>query len=200
MASDDRRLSRICRTPRPEAGADREPRREVALDGYAALDDGTTFGVCATNLSYGGCEVETELALLPGLRLKISMLGLGNAVGATVRWCRNGRAGLEFDRAEPGAAARTRRKDERLPVAAEVSLRRSGSHHYRVRLFDLTPSGCKVEFVERPRAGETLWIRFVALDSIEARVRWVEGFVGGLEFTTPIHPAVFDMLLVKLRA
>ena len=38
-----------------------------------------------------------------------------------------------------------------------------------------------------------------SFDSIEATVRWVDGFYGGLEFVRPIYPAVFDILLVRLR-
>jgi hypothetical protein len=42
----------------------------------------------------------------------------------------------------------------RLDIAAEVGVRRAGAHSYRVRVFDASPEGCKIEFVERPAIGE----------------------------------------------
>ena len=63
--------------------------------------------------------------------------------------------------------------------------RRSGSHGYRVQVFDLSANGCKVELIERPAIGERVWIKFDHLQAIEAEVRWVEGHTGGLELTVP---------------
>lgn len=70
--------------------------------------------------------------------------------------------------------------------------------NFRVHIYDLSPDGCKVEFVERPELGELLWIRFDGLESIEASVRWIAGARAGVRFTHPIHPAVFDRLAAQL--
>lgn len=91
------------------------------------------------------------------------------------------------------------RRDARLPLNAEVVLRRSGSHAFHVQVFDISPNGCRVEFVERPQLDEHVWIRFQGLDSIEAMVCWIEGHVVGVEFVRPIHPAVFDGLVERLK-
>lgn len=80
-----------------------------------------------------------------------------------------------------------------------MSLRRRGRHSYVANLFDLTPKGCRVDFIETPKNGEKVWAKLDAFDSIEATVKWVDGFYGGLEFARPIYPAVFDMLLERLR-
>ena len=48
------------------------------------------------------------------------------------------------------------RSADRLNFAAEVGVRRTGAHRYRVRVFDVSPEGCKVEFVERPAIGSVL--------------------------------------------
>jgi hypothetical protein len=66
-------------------------------------------------------------------------------------------------------------------------------------LFDLATVGCKVEFVERPKAGELLWIKFDGIEAIEATVRWVDGHIGGLRFIRPFYPSVFDLLLARLQ-
>lgn len=198
MANDRGRFNRVCETDNDPV-SDREPRWAVELKGYGLLDDGTTFGVSVVNLSYDGCQVETELALLPGAKFRFSVLGFGGATEATVRWYKDGRAGLKFSFDNILQKAETPRKHQRLEVSAELSLRRMGRQRYQGRLFDLTPTGCKVEFVERPRPGEMLWVKFVDLESIEATVRWVDGFYGGLEFVNPIHPAIFEFLLARLK-
>jgi hypothetical protein len=186
----------------PRAANDREPRRTVELAAFAALDNGATFRVRVLDLSYDGCRIETPLALLPGIVLKVSITGLGGALDAAVRWCRDGYAGLRFypeDIQEP-APQQTPRGCERVQLNAELSLRRFGRHQYQVRIFDLASTGCKVEFVERPKVGEIVWVKFDGLDAIEAVVRWVDGFYGGLEFVRPIYLAVFDILLAKLKS
>ena len=95
--------------------------------------------------------------------------------------------------------AYTNRKAERIALDAEVALRRTGQHLYRVRVYDASPHGCRLEFVERPRVAEHVWVKFDGLDSIESLVCWVEGFVVGVEFVRPMYPAVFDALVARLR-
>ena len=94
----------------------------------------------------------------------------------------------------------TPRKSARVGLAAEVSLRRSGQKTYRANVHDVSQEGCKVEFVERPRLDEIVWVKFEGLDALEAMVCWVEGFSVGLEFSRPVHPAVFEVLVQRLAA
>jgi hypothetical protein len=91
------------------------------------------------------------------------------------------------------------RRSERVALDGVISLRRPGQLGYRVRLFDVSCHGCRVEFVERPNVDEPLWIRFEGLQPIEAEVCWIDGFLAGVNFVSPIHPAVFDSLLRRLR-
>jgi len=197
MRCERAKVNRICETDH-DGASNRGPRWPVELAGYGVLDDGTTFGVSLVNLSYDGCQVETELALLPGIKFRFSVLGFGGTTEATVRWYKDGRAGLKFSFNDV-LRTETPRKHCRLEVSAELSLRRMGRQRYQGRLFDLSPTGCKVEFVERPRPEEVLWVKFVDFDSIEATVRWIDGFYGGLEFARPIYPSVFELLLAKLQ-
>ena len=90
------------------------------------------------------------------------------------------------------------RRSERVALDASVSLRRSGHLNYRVRIFDASLHGCRVEFVERPKVDEQLWVKFDGLQPLEAQVCWVEGFTVGVKFVQPIHPAVFDRLVSGL--
>lgn len=91
------------------------------------------------------------------------------------------------------------RKSARVRVAAQVRIRRSGQHAYEVNAYDISREGCSLEFVERPRLDETVWVKFGDLEAIEATVCWVEGFKAGVEFTRPMHVAVFDHLVTRLR-
>lgn len=177
---------------------DRDGRRDVGLTGFAVIENEKTFAISIVDLSYDGCKIETPIALLPGLKLKISVYRLGAALDAVVCWCRDGTAGLRFATTQPGKVQKDR-KAERIEISAAMSLRRAGRISYQCRVFDLTPFGCKVEFVERPRPGDMVWVKFDGLAAVEATVRWVESFYGGLEFVRPIHAAVFDLLLHKLK-
>lgn len=89
----------------------------------------------------------------------------------------------------------TPRSSDRAASSIEVGVRRSGGHCFRVRLFDLSPKGCKMEFVERPDIGERIWVKFDTLQGIAGRVRWIAGHVGGVQFEPAMHEAVFRALL-----
>lgn len=80
-----------------------------------------------------------------------------------------------------------------------MQLRRSGQRHYSVNVYDISPEGCRLEFVERPRLDEMVWVKFGAIESIEANVCWINGHDVGVEFVRPIYPAVFEALVRKLR-
>ena len=91
------------------------------------------------------------------------------------------------------------RKAPRVELDAEVLVRRTSGNNYRVRVFDLSPHGCKVEFIERPTLDERIFIKIEGLDGIEGVVRWTEGFVVGVDFARPMHAAVFDHVVKRLR-
>lgn len=100
--------------------------------------------------------------------------------------------------ATPGRAPWPR-KGSRVTLSAEVTLRRAAKGSYRVKIIDASLHGCKAEFVERPELDETVWVKIDYLEAIEATVCWVRGLEVGLEFKRAIHPAVFDMLIHRLK-
>ena len=176
----------------------RDARRAVKLPGVALLGEASAISVSVLDLSYDGCRAETTVVLLPGTYFTLSVLGFGK-IPASVRWYSNGFAGLLFspDPIEP--ATETPRQHERASLKAKIRVRRAGQKNYIVETSDFSPSGCRIEFVDRPSTGERHWIKFDGLDAIEAEVRWVEGFSAGLNFVNPIYPSVYDLLLTKLR-
>ena len=171
----------------------RKERRRVEISGYLIRVDKTIVDVKLFDLSYDGCAVTTDVVLVPDEKVKLSALGRG-ATAATVRWYRGRKAGLLFQ-SEPVSRQKWPRKAERHPVRAQASLRRHQRPSYRVTMFDVTPYGCKTEFIERPVIYEHVWIKFDGLASLEAIVCWVEQSSMGLMYLNPIHPAVFAMLL-----
>ncbi|HVM22659.1 MAG TPA: PilZ domain-containing protein [Sphingomicrobium sp.] len=177
---------------------ERRERRPVSLRAFARGESGTGVEVLVLDLSYEGCGIETQAAFGAGERLELSVLGLG-VIQAVVRWCEDGKAGLVFEGDEAEAEAQYwPRRSERVELTAEVSLRRLGKFNYRVRVFDVSPHGCKVELVEMPRLEEHVLVRFEGLEALEAEVCWIEGMTAGLRFEKPIHPAVFALLLERL--
>lgn len=87
------------------------------------------------------------------------------------------------------------RGPERIQYTADATLRRSGGLAFRVRVFDLSVQGCKIEFVERPAIGERVWVKFDGLEGIEGAVRWIDDHIGGVLFERPLYEAVFQRLI-----
>ena len=94
----------------------------------------------------------------------------------------------------PDSAGVQARGAHRLKLSAEAGIRRAGVRGYRVRVFDASPEGCKIEFVERPGVGERIWVKFDGLQALEGTVRWIAGHIGGVRFELPLHKAVFQRL------
>lgn len=177
---------------------ERRERRPVSMRGFALLADGSTHEILLLDLSYEGCGIAIPVAVEPGDLILLSILGRG-AIEAEVRWHADGKAGLVFGAMAEDSSKHHPRGHVREPLSAEVTVRRLGKANFRVTVFDLSPRGCRVELVERPAVGEHLLIKFAGLEILEAEVCWVDGASGGLRFEKPMHPAVFDLLLERLK-
>lgn len=84
-------------------------------------------------------------------------------------------------------------------MRADIDIRRPGDHRYRVNILDFSPEGCKVDVPVNVDIGDSVFISLPSLESIEGKVRWREGWLVGIEFLRPLHPAVFDMMRTKMR-
>lgn len=105
----------------------------------------------------------------------------------------------QFDTGNPAPRAHWPRQSQRESIQADVSSRRAGALVCQVQLFDVSPHGCKVEFLEQPNVDERVWVKFEGLESLSGLVCWVGGFVAGVEFDKTIHSAVFERLVTQLR-
>ncbi len=165
------------------AERNRNERRGIRLPAVARLTDGSAVNLKVVDLSHSGCKVETPVALAPGSCITVSVLELG-VLDASVRWYVDGYAGLRFSDG-PHSKEVQPREHERVSLQAAISLRRRSGLNYIVRTTDVSPSGCKVEFVDRPSVGDIHWIRFEGLQALEGEVRWSRQFRGGVQFRRP---------------
>jgi hypothetical protein len=73
----------------------RKDRHVVDVDAVAYRGDGTKASVKLTNLSDGGCRIDSAVEYLVGERLQIAMPRMGY-VRVQVRWSAAGSAGAKF--------------------------------------------------------------------------------------------------------
>lgn len=85
-------MERQERTPDWNKRNDRKP---VSVAAVAYLPDGSAIAARLTNISYEGCQIETEVTLPIGDKLKLALPRLGE-ISAQVRWSLQGTAGLHF--------------------------------------------------------------------------------------------------------
>ncbi|MFL6754053.1 MAG: PilZ domain-containing protein [Sphingomicrobium sp.] len=174
-------------------------RRPVRMRGFMVRAGGVRHPVQLTDLHYGGCGIETPIDLVPGEDIQLSVLGRGS-IPAAVRWCKDGRAGLDFAPAMQEEKKEVERRSARIEVPGKVALHAPGKTACRVRVHDLSTDGCKVELVERPSVGDKMHVKFEGLETLGADVCWVVGHTAGLKFEHAIHPAVFGLLLERLAS
>ena len=89
------------------------------------------------------------------------------------------------------------RRSKRYPLTAEIELRRTRTTRHSVGVRDLSCHGCCINLVDRVALDEIIWIKLPEIESLEAYVCWTRGFVAGVEFSKPLHPAVFDLLVAR---
>lgn len=176
---------------------DRPPRREMVHESYVLRAGGQKIGVELLDFSADGCCIAAPGYLWRNEDVKLFLPWRG-AVDATVRWCREGKAGLAFADLPEERTERIERAAPRIGTAAEVTFRRVGKSRFSVAVLDLSPRGCRVEIVERPAVGEQVQVKFDGLETLDGTVRWVDGYEAGVKFNRPIHNAVFEMVAARL--
>lgn len=183
---------------RSERRGGRRSNMHAGRPAYAILANGAYADIHMLDLSIEGCSFECPVELHVGDRLKLSVHDRG-IIDAEVQHYSDGKAGVIFTSAAAARKAPWPRKGARERVLTDVSLRRPGRNAYQVTAFDVSPEGCKVEFVDRPAIDEHVWIRFPGLEPVEGRICWVQPPHAGISFVNDIHAAVFDLLLPKLK-
>lgn len=174
----------------------REERHPAALSGWLVRKGSdVAHDFLIDNLSSGGCRVQSTAKLARGDEVRLTLLGR-SAIPAVVRWHNGCGIGLAFVN-EATPAPEKPRKVERLPFRSELVVRRAGRRSQPLEISDLSRHGCCLAFIEAPSEGDWIWVSLPGLAPIEARVRWTANHRAGVEFVHPIHPAVFDLLLLR---
>ena len=92
-----------------------------------------------------------------------------------------------------------RRRWGRVSAGGEVLIRRLGGFNFQVALHDLSAGGCRVEMLEPSEAGDNVITRLPQLEPLGSTVCWADGTTTGIQFSTTIHPAVFDLVVSRLE-
>jgi len=61
---------------------------------------------------------------------------------------------------------------------------------------DLTCGGARIEGLSGLRVDESITLYLPGLKPKDARVAWVAGYAAGLEFERPLHPDIFETLVL----
>lgn len=180
----------------PRRQASREERRPTDLRGwFKRSTDGSFWEFRITNLSYGGCRLETNAPLARGEVVKLCVERRGTIEGA-VCWRRSGAFGLSF-KVEKPKPVMWPRKASRHAFDTTVMLRRGGGRSHTTNAKDVSLHGCCLKLAHVPKVDEVMWVKLPGLEALESTVCWVKGFDCGLRFKTSIYPAVFDLLLAR---
>lgn len=99
-----------------------------------------------------------------------------------------------MDTTQPQSEEAVGRKSDRLDVNADVQFR-CGPRRAMVKVSNISTTGARISGVFLVREGERFYIKFGALEPIEAVVAWAEDFAIGCKFVQPLHPAVLERVI-----
>jgi PilZ domain-containing protein len=102
--------------------------------------------------------------------------------------------------AEPGPSIPHQgRKSERVALELDAGLRQRGGTGVSVHIHDLSTDGFRASTHLSLDPGTDVWLRLPGLEAYQARVAWAKGQYVGCAFERPLHPAVLEMIVGRLR-
>jgi hypothetical protein len=75
--------------------SDRQARRTARLQAIGVWADGSSSTVLVSNLSYDGCEMQSNRGFEQGEVVRLALPGRGR-IQAQIRWVKDNRAGAKF--------------------------------------------------------------------------------------------------------
>lgn len=97
------------------------------------------------------------------------------------------------------APERKGRKSERVPIELGAGLRQRGGSGVSIQIVDLSISGFRASTHLCLHPGTDVWLRLPGLEAYQAKVAWTKGQYVGCAFERPLHPAVLDMIVRRIR-
>lgn len=92
------------------------------------------------------------------------------------------------------------RKSSRVAVDFEAGLRpRGGAAAVSVHILDLSTHGFRIDSLLDLAVGTDVWLRLPGLEPSHAKVAWTEGYISGCAFERPLHPAVLEMIISRMK-
>jgi hypothetical protein len=97
------------------------------------------------------------------------------------------------------AAVRARDRERRMAARFPASLRARGCHGAPIRVLDISITGFKALVEVRLYVGDLVWLTLPGLEPRQASVIWTEMYQLGCRFAEPLHQAVLETLLDRLK-
>ena len=97
------------------------------------------------------------------------------------------------------AAQQKGRKSERVSLELDAALRQRGGSGVSVHILDLSVDGFRASTHLDLPPGSDVWLRLPGLEPYQAKVAWSKGQYIGCAFERPLHPAVLDMVVGRVR-
>jgi hypothetical protein len=91
------------------------------------------------------------------------------------------------------------RKSERVALELDAALRQRGGSGVAVHILDLSVDGFRASTHLDLPPGADVWLRLPGLEPYQAKVAWSKGQYVGCAFERPLHPAVLDMIVRRIR-
>lgn len=86
------------------------------------------------------------------------------------------------------------RRADRQPFAAVIQFR-IGSRRADVKVTDISALGARIAGVYLVHHGDQIFLKLPLIESIPARVAWVDEFEFGCEFVRPLSTVVLDAIV-----
>lgn len=90
-----------------------------------------------------------------------------------------------------------RRADRVALNVAQARLRQQGARSITIAIKNLSRLGFRAEWPHVVRLGQVFWLTLPNLAPLMATAVWTKEFDVGCKFESPIHPAVFRMLIAR---
>ena len=91
------------------------------------------------------------------------------------------------------------RKSERVALELDAALRQRGGTGISVHIHDLSVDGFRASTHLDLEPGDDVWLRLPGLEPYQAKVAWAKGQYIGCAFERPLHPAVLEMIVGRIR-
>ena len=92
-----------------------------------------------------------------------------------------------------------RRGAKRRLVNFASSVRDGATQSLKIRVTDLSISGCKISSEGELHTDQEVWIKLTGMVAIRAHVVWLEDGQAGCKFCVPIDPVVLESFVVSQR-